>query len=143
MIKNAILTMVFFSISVATFSQQNEPAPQLTKQDYQQKSKSQKTIACILAGTGVTSVIISIATIDQTEIYSSIFSGNNKPVNRLSILFFGGCIVSLSSIPFFISSGKNKRKAMSLSFKMEQVPQLQNASLVNKSIPSVSLKIRL
>lgn len=142
MIKNAMLTMMFFFISVVIFSQQTNPALPSTKQDFLKKSKSQKIIAWILAGTGVTSVIISIATIDGTELFSSL-AGNNKPVNRFGILFFGGCIVSLSSIPFFISSGKNKRKAMSLSFKMEQVPQLQIASLVNKPIPSISLKLRL
>lgn len=142
MTKNVILTMIFFSISVVTFCQQNEPAPQLTKQDYLQKSKSQKTIAWILAGTGVTSVIISIATLDGTEIFSFI-EGNDKPINRFGALFFGGSAVALSSIPFFISSGKNRRKAMNLSFKMEQVTQLRIASLVNKPTPSVSLKIRL
>ena len=142
MLKLLFTFVLLLVLSNISYSQQVSPAPQLTKQDYLKKSKSQKTIAWILAGTGVTSVIISIATIDGTEIFSSI-EGNNKPINRFGILIFGGCIVSLSSIPFFISSGKNKRKAMSLSLKMEQVPQLQIASLVNKPNPSVILKIRL
>lgn len=137
--------IVFFAIIIAmtlnAFSQQIEKII-LTKSDYLQKSKSQKTIAWILAGTGVTSVIISIATLDGTEIFSSI-EGNDKPLNRFGVLFFGGCIVSLSSIPFFISSGKNKKKAMSMSFKMEQVPQLQITSLVNKPIPSLSVSLSL
>ena len=105
MLKLLFTFVLLLVLSNISYSQQVSPAPQLTKQDYLKKSKSQKTIAWILAGTGVT--------------------------------------VSLSSIPFFISSGKNKRRAMSLSLKMEQVPQLQIASLVNKPNPSVILKIRL
>lgn len=142
MLKLLFAFVLFLIFSNFTFSQQVSPVPQLTKQDYLKKSKSQKTIAWILAGVGVTSVIISIATVDGTEIFSSI-AGNDKPINRFGALFFGGSAVALSSIPLFIISDKNKRKAMSLSFKMEQVPQLQIASLVNKPTPSVSLKISL
>ena len=137
--------IIFFTIIIATtlnvFSQHIENKP-LTKSDYLQKSKSKKTIAWILAGTGITSVIISIATIDGTEIFSSI-AGNDKPIKRFGALFFCGSAVALSSIPFFIISGKNKRKAMSLAFKIEQMPELQNVAIVNKPIPSATLKRRL
>jgi hypothetical protein len=47
----------------------------------------------------------------------------------------------LGSIPLFLASGRNKRKAMSLSFKNETAPQLLKGSFAYRPIPSVSLKI--
>jgi hypothetical protein len=140
--KNIIVFSMLMTIAATSFSQQITPQPQLTKQDYLKKSKKQKTIGWILAGTGVTSVVLSIATLDGTEIFSSI-DGDDGPINRFGALFFGGGVVTLSSIPFFISSGKNNRKAMSMSFKMQQVPQMQISKITNQSIPSLSLKVGL
>ena len=54
-----------------------------------------------------------------------------------------GLLSMLGSIPFFIASGKNKRKAASLSFNNMRTPQIKNSSMVYKPIPSVSLKINL
>lgn len=54
-----------------------------------------------------------------------------------------GVLSMLGSIPLFIASAKNKRRAMSVSFKNEMIPQLQGGSFVNQSAPSLSLKIGL
>lgn len=138
--------MLLVVLSAASFSQQTNPAPQLTNQDYLQKSKKQKTTAWILLAGGaalsITGAILSSHTlinilIDPLNPEST--SGSDADV----IVLLTGAAAMLGSVPLFISAGKNKRKAMSLSFKMEQVPQLQIASLVNKPTPSVSLKIKL
>ena len=50
--KKIIVFAMLMIISAASFSQQTKPSPALTKQDYLQKSKNQKTIFYILAGTG-------------------------------------------------------------------------------------------
>ncbi len=138
----ATIPLLLFVLSLQATSQQTTITNEKLQIDYQKKSTSQKTIAWILAGTGVTTVIISIATFDGTEIFYSL-AGNNKPINRFGALFFGGSAVALSSIPFFIISGKNKRKAMSLSFNIQQMPQLKQTSIAYCPIPSLKLKIRL
>ena len=48
--KKVVLFVVFLSIAFSTFSQQTNPSPSLTKQDYLNKSKKQKTVAWILTG---------------------------------------------------------------------------------------------
>jgi hypothetical protein len=57
-------------------------------------------------------------------------------------LVIGG-VTALSSIPFFIAAGRNKRKGMSLSLKNETAPQLQKNIFVYKPVPSLTLKINL
>ena len=54
-----------------------------------------------------------------------------------------GAAMMVSSIPLFIASGRNKKKGMSLSFKNEITPQIQKNSFVNRSVPSLTLKISL
>jgi len=54
-----------------------------------------------------------------------------------------GGTAALASIPFFIISSKNKRKAMSMSFKNQMIPQLQINGFAYSAIPSVNLKINL
>jgi len=49
----------------------------------------------------------------------------------------------LGSIPVFIASSKNERKAASFSFNNMMTPQIKNSSLVYKPIPAVTLKINL
>jgi uncharacterized membrane protein len=132
--KKITISLLLLIASGVMFSQQSNPASVLTKQDYLQKSKNQKTAAWVLLGGGTAMVGGSIIWALQ-----DIFSTSSGP----SVLFVTGGVAMIGSIPLFIVSGKNKRKAMSLSFKMQQVPQLQNGSFVNQPLPSVNLKISL
>jgi hypothetical protein len=54
-----------------------------------------------------------------------------------------GVLSAIGSIPFFIASGKNKRKGMSLSFKNETAPQFFKRNFTSRSYPSVAFKISL
>ena len=116
-------------IANSTFSQQTKPTPTLTKQDYLQKSKSQKTTAFILLGIGATAVAIA--------------APGNVSFDVLPVLVIGGGLATLGSIPLFIASGKNKRKAKQISFKMQQTPQLQISRSVNRAFPSLNFKLSL
>jgi drug/metabolite transporter (DMT)-like permease len=151
--KTTIFLGMLLIVSAATFSQQTNPSPSLTKQDYLQKSKHQKTAAWWLLGGGLalstTSVLIGAlkATEDYTTIITGIFTGTDPtPQNNYTaatILFVVGTAAMVSSVFCFIASGKNKRKGMSLSFKTETIPPLQKGSFVFRSVPSLSLAIRL
>ncbi len=147
--KKIILFSLLLILSAASFSQQTKNVkPQLTKTDYLQKSRNQKNAAWILLGGGAT-LIITAAVFPQGEFTGlqfdpfTLISEGHKNDGIIGALELSGVLSMLGSIPLFISSGMNKRKAMSISFKNEKVPQFMNGSIVNRPIPSLSLKINL
>ena len=136
-------------IATATFSQQTETSPVLTKQDYLKKSKKQKTAAFILLGSGIGMTIGGLA-INLGQPWDINLSWNSQPTSVNSNngekgmwLFYLGVGATLTSIPFFISAHKIKKKGMSLSFKNETAPQIYKSGFVNCPIPSITLKISL
>lgn len=155
--KKTIPFFLLLVIATSSFSQQINPAPALTKQDYLAKSKKQKTGAWVLLGGGfVMSTIGAGLAIDDAADETSgalvtiISLGLVEPVSNdkdntavANVLFFTGLASMLGSIPLFISAEKIKRKGMSLSFSNQRIPSLQKNSLVYNSIPSLKLKIGL
>ena len=127
--KKIIIFSLLLIASATSFSQQTNSSQPLTKPDYLQKSKSQKTVAFILLGVGATAFAIA--------------APGNVSFDILPVLVIGGGVAMLSSIPLFIASGRNKRKGMNLSFKNETAPQIQKSSFVYRSVPSLTLKISL
>lgn len=130
-IKLALL-LSLFAISVS--AQQTTSSPGLTKSDYLKKSKNQRTIAFVLAGGG------SIAWLAGLNKYMD--QRDYKDGGGEAAMIIGGT-AALASIPLFIISSKNKKKAMSISFKNQMIPQLQNSSFVYRPIASINLKIAL
>lgn len=130
--KEIILFTMLLIVSSATFSQQTNSGSSMTKQDYLQKSKNQKTAAWIMLGGGTVAGIGGVLWAT-----SDIFSKNAGP----DILIFTGAAAMVGSIPLFIASGRNKRKAMSLSFNIQQVIQPMQYGFANHNIPSLSLRM--
>ena len=54
-----------------------------------------------------------------------------------------GLVSMITSIPFFIASKKNNKRAMSFSFKNEPATQLVKSSLIYRFVPSLNLKFSL
>ena len=108
---------------------------QKAKGYFLERSKKQKRTAWILLGTG-TAAIITGAIIDnshQREVQS--FTGGFIEV--------GGIICTLTSIPFFICSSKNKKRATTLTIKNQRILLPQNNSFALADQPSLSLFIPL
>ena len=139
--KKIIVFSLLLIISATSFSQQTTTP--LVKTDYLKKSKKQKTIAGILAGTGVGLVMAALVTTSANDAANFIIGEEASGFNTGTTLFAIGGIMTLSSIPLFIIAGSNKRKGMSLSFKNETSPQIQKSSFVYKYVPSLTLKISL
>lgn len=116
----------------SAFSQQTNPSPALTKQDYLKKSKNQKIVAFSLAGGGI---VVWLAGVSKYMDQDDNVDGGGE-----AAMVIGG-VSPLASIPFFIASSKNKKKAMRISFKIQTVPHFQNSSFVYRRIPSLALKI--
>ncbi len=144
--KKIITFFLLLSLVITSFSQQTKSSPTLTKQDYLQKSKKQKTAGVILLAGGAGLIITSFIIPKGALVYDGICIGqycDDKYKNDgiKSAFFIAGGISALSSIPLFIVSGKNRKKAGSVSFKNEHSAQLYNQSLVYASFPAVRLKI--
>ena len=142
--KKIIIFALLLIISATTFSQQINPSPTLTKQDYLQKSKKQQTVAWILAGGGVGLVVIAIATTSTNDVANAV-GGNDSGLGAGAALFTLGGITALTSIPLFIASGKNRKRAMAATsfLKMETVPVIGQSGFINKNYPALSVKISL
>ena len=148
--KRLILIITAFVFFFKSFSQQIDPAPALTKQDYLEKSKKQKTAAWVLLGGGavliITGAVLSINEAEddyQDDPYNPFAPLTEADFDGPEWVFTTGILAGLGSIPLFIASSRNRRKAMTLSLKNEQFQSLKNSSLVYRPMPAVSLKINL
>ena len=148
--KRLLLIIIASLFLFESFSQQIDPAPALTKQDYMEKSKKQKTAAWVLLGGGA-ALIITGTILSANEVEKDYQNDPNNPFAPLTEadfdgpewVFTTGIFAGLGSIPLFIASSRNRRKAMTLSLKNEQFQSLKNSSLVYRPMPAVSLKVKL
>jgi hypothetical protein len=128
--KVAICTLLLI-LSFTSFCQDTQPSTPLTREDYLKKSKTQKVLGFVFLGAGAIT-LISV-------------SGGNTDLGTAGVLIVAGGLATLTSIPLFIASGKNKRKAKdaSLSFKFEKIQTIQPAGISFHASPVISLKINL
>ena len=140
--KKILFILICSAFAFTSFSQPDNTSTPLTKQDYLQKSKHQKTAAWILLGGGGTFIVTGII-IPRGELTHEGFWNSYKNDGIKGSFVLSGTLAMLGSIPLFIAGGKNKRKGTSLSFKNEKMLQLQKSSLAYRSIPSLSVKINL
>ena len=62
-------------------------------------------------------------------------------VNGAGILILIGGAAIISSVPLFVASGKNKKRAAVVTFKNIPIMVLQRSNLVNAYTPSVNVTI--
>jgi len=132
--KRIMICAMLLILAATSFSQTTEPttpSTPLTSADYLKKSKAQKTFGFILLGVGAVT-LVSI-------------SGGNTDLNSVGTLAGIGVASALGSIPLFIASGRNKRKAKnaSVSFKLEKIPAYQQAGISSGLLPAVAIKLKL
>lgn len=145
-----MLTLLF-SFVTASFAQQSVQKHSLTKTDYLQKSKKQKKTAMIFLGGGAALIVTSLVipqgepTGSQFDPISGGFYEGHKNDGIKGALGLTGVVSMLGSIPFFIASGKNKKRASKASvfINMEKTPVLQGTSIVNQSFSVIGLKIKI
>ena len=131
--KKTICIALMMVTVISIFSQQTPSV----KTDYLQKSKNQKTGAWVLLGGGFSVLAVTAATNAGVDF-------QNKKSFPIVPVCIGGAMM-IGSIPLFIASGKNKRKANAATtfFKMETMPVIQQHSLVQHPYPAISVKIGL
>ena len=145
--KRIIMFSLLFAFGTTSFCQQTVQKQSLTKEDYLQKSKKQKKIGWILIGSGAAMFIVS-EVIPEGELTGEISwpclcedVHENDDIKGVFILV--GAASMLGSIPFFIASGKSKKKAASISLKNYPIPILRDGNMVNRIVPALSFKVHL
>ncbi len=133
--KKIITCFALLILANSVYSQQTNPTAPLTKKDYLQKSKNQKTAAWLFMGGGLGLTFIGLNADNDN-------SGTQESTGKIVPLVTGIAAISIGTT-FFINSAKNKKRAESLSFKMEKTSQIQQGSLVYRSIPALSFRINL
>ena len=146
--KKQIVILLLLTLSVASFGQTTESSKTLTSFDYLKKSKKQNTAAWIFLGSGftvsATGLIISVVgAVD--EFAGAITGEKSNTFEAGAAIFYVGLASMLTSIPFFIASSKNKKRAagISASFKLETRSMVKQGSMMNSPYPAVALKMNL
>jgi len=136
--KKSILYFLLLAIPATSFCQKTYDTIPDIKTDYIVKSKNQKTAAWVLLGGGVALIGTGFLVGD----------GKNASFDDAAtgaVLAGIGVLSTIGSIPLFIASGKNKRRAMQATtfIKMENATMIQNQSFAQTSYPAITLKIKL
>ena len=143
--KKATICLLLLTITCISIGQQNNVSyPSPAKEDYLQKSKRQKTAAWILSSGGAALFIIGAAIDSGEPEFNPVcfcYVGSNDGARAALMLAGIGAIGG--SIPLFIASGRNKRKAAKLALINQYVPGFQKGILSARAVPSLSLKISL
>jgi len=134
--KKNIIYFLLLALPAASFCQKTNDSVPVIKTDYLVKSKNQKTAAWVLLGGGVALIGAGFLIGDSKN---ATFDDAGTGV----VLGGIGFLSAVGSIPLFIASGKNKRKAMKASafIKLETVPLLQKQSFGQNSYPAFSMNI--
>ena len=147
--KIIILTWLLAFASTSFGQQPAASKTALTQTDYLKKSKKQKQAGFILSGAGAGLIIASFI-IPRGELESGICIGlycdeKYKNDGIKSAFLIAGAVTALSSIPLFIVSGMNRKKANTAAvfIDMKNVPVLQQTMISNQSYPVLKLKISL
>ena len=126
---------MLFLFSVNAFNQ-TIPNNEFSKEYYLKKSKNQKTTGWILLSGGTLMTVVGVIGFSD-----SWYSSSNSTTDAYGIIMLGGVVSGLGSIPFFIMSGNNARKAATISLINQPVFSPMQGSLVLNSQPALSVKI--
>jgi hypothetical protein len=144
--KKFIPFLILLNLALTSFGQMKRQVPILTSDEYMEKSKKQNTAAWIMLGGGTALFIIGRFIIPPGESvgnYASAFGAMNEN-DGLKLAIAGPGLIAMIAGPLtLIESGRNKKRAMAVSIKINNAPQLQKNSLVQENIPSLNLKISL
>jgi hypothetical protein len=123
--KKNFLVMIFLVLVSSAHAQQTTPA----KDELLRRGKHQKTAGFVLLGAGA--LLFAIAAPGEVSF------------DEAAILAVGGGAAVLGSIPLFLASGRNKRKAMRMttSFRLQQFPLLPPGNWSITRIPTFAVSL--
>src|SRR5262245_37245626 len=110
----AIRLLLVFAFLFVFQSQSNAQNDSL-RQHYLKMSKSQNSGAWVMFGAGITCIIVGVIVAEPVETSLRASLGQEVNTKKGTGAFIAGAVFIAGSIPLFIASGKNKRKAASIS----------------------------
>lgn len=134
--KKILIFLMLLLFTVRVFGQEI-PSTEFSKDYYLEKSKKQKTTGWVMLASGAVLTIVGVIGFSDTFMEEDSYT----TTDIYGVMAVGGPLICLGSIPFFVSSGNNAKKAATLSFKNQPILMPQQGSLVQNSQPSLSLKI--
>lgn len=123
--KKALILLLLTACIATSYSQES-------KADYLKKSKNQKTAAWVLLGGGL-----------AMGVGGAVWAGSNFNSTGPDVLFALSATTISAGITLFTISGRNKRKAASMSFIMQGTKSIITAGIIQKKVPSLQLLILL
>ena len=150
--KEIIAFLLVVILGINCFDQQVSRLQSVNETDYLQKSRNQKTAAWLLLGGGiamtVTGMVIYGNALDKAaedDPFVTVLSLGTNANPTGAIIATVGSLAAIGSIPLFIASGKNKRRAsaVSTSFKMEDMRTIHRAAIVHRPYPAIAIKISM
>lgn len=138
------LTMKTLLLFVALLAATSNVYSQHSRVYYQHKSNRQHTIAWITLGGGIalTGIGALVATVNAGQILR-FNTPNERASNTADILIYSGLGLAAVSIPFFISSSNNRKKAASVTFHYEYMPLPPGSPGFSPTAPTLTLKVGL
>lgn len=127
-------------LTVSILAQQITPDQKFSRQDYLQKSEKQKKTGWIVLGSGaaliITGFIIGNSGEDEASFDKAMSGG---------LFIVAGSAATIISIPIFIASGRNKKKAAAATSYFEfRTENFTTASLPSaRSFPALAIKLTL
>ena len=106
---------------------------------YLQKSKNQRTAAWVILAGGTALSIVGIVGLASNTVEMFYES---TPADTYAFLTIAGTGIALGSIPLFIASSRNYKKAATISFKSQHI-YIPQQSVAFRSQPALSLVIPL
>ena len=135
-----LLLLLICIVSIQQLTAQ--PHDTTLRNAYLIKSKSQKTTAWVLLGAGLavttTGVIIEASANNSEDIYSGL-----NDVATGALVAGIGVVACLTSIPFFIASGNNKKRAMSITSGVDEIMMPVKGGWAYNMQPAIKITIPL
>jgi len=132
------ITLLLLSILATCSSFGQEISPELQKEVLSNRAHKQKRTARIMIAVG-----IPVTTLGVVAYFAE---KNSKPdfldfSGEFTAIAVAGAVMTLSSIPYFISSGVNKRKAQSIELTINTQPFINSEFHQLALKPQTSFKI--
>jgi hypothetical protein len=142
---NVSILLLLFTVNA--FSQQLDTKAPRTADAYEAKSNKQKKTGRILLVVGATLIVASFVIPRGELTHDGICIGpyctdEYKNDGLKSVVLAGGALSALGSLPFFISSLKNRRRAASISIKAERFKSLYSGYVSSVGFPVLAVKLK-
>lgn len=142
--KETTILLFVVLLSGTVLPQTNPPATTVSSNDYYRKSDHQKTAAWVFLGGGA-ALVIAGGIISSNGVVDEIWTGHSSSYNTGGVIMGIGLASMAASVPFFIASSKNRKRAMNakIAVHLEQVPEVAHLTISRHYIPVAGLVFSL